>query len=791
MDATRRVLQHTLDRVEDLLDLKACTAGVTSALESADLDSAALCIKRFHGVARVLPVPAHDVALMQAAEASLMDTLAALFDAAISRAAAGSGSSGSGSDATIARCCGYMSLLGHASMGVDRYTRFACAAARADMLQHATQLVCANGGVDAPVAACNALGAMLAAATTAYGSVDGIVRTLMGAAHVEHEEVVARVRGHVVLVVDAFVAMLLRSVVAGARVRAALSARHELIAQGESGADAGPAPAWPEAHSAADVATILRALDAFAARVHVPLQGPMLIDTTRGDEAPLAVAAHEEVYARVCSHMTPFETVCDETALQLQRCASFHRVVAHMRMAALVHTRLKEAAVSLCGVFASLTHAYVHARMAAAVAADSLCDDPSTLSIDIATDPTVASETGAGACTSTVCEDAVFVCVRALKRACATGYVDAFCATVNVCVAALTQRLAAELEGRIRSVMDDGSATSSSSNSGPTAAAAGADIKSIFGMSLSPGAASRVSDLTRALMSSTPVRVSAARMAAFAQGGVQTPPRAQLQNAPSARLSEETAAVSLALNNVHVSAACVARLEALAEKEAKAVFTDERDHAKLRTSLAGIMDLSSSLKTLCDSTLRALAARLTPRIRTALHVYDGASALIAYDVEDDGSVRGDAFTSEFMPVIAAILAPYQYALLQPLAIALASNTAGYIAKQLELRVRRKRFTMIGALQFDAHMRSLVAFFVTRCGHSVRARFQRLLQAAQLLLVEAPADVLELPALIGTATPSAAGVAAWELSADDVRSILSLRRDFTSADVARLKLPAHL
>jgi hypothetical protein len=68
----------------------------------------------------------------------------------------------------------------------------------------------------------------------------------------------------------------------------------------------------------------------------------------------------------------------------------------------------------------------------------------------------------------------------------------------------------------------------------------------------------------------------------------------------------------------------------------------------------------------------------------------------------------------------------------PLSVHVVTRVAAHIAKQLEPRIRRKRFSLLGALRYDADIRALAAFFEERSLRRVRARFTRLLQMAQLL-----------------------------------------------------------
>jgi len=110
-----------------------------------------------------------------------------------------------------------------------------------------------------------------------------------------------------------------------------------------------------------------------------------------------------------------------------------------------------------------------------------------------------------------------------------------------------------------------------------------------------------------------------------------------------------------------------------------------------------------------------------------------------------------------------------------------TKVAGFVAKQLEPRLRRKRFNQLGALQLDADVRALVAFFVDRASRRVRSRFVRLLQVSQVLNLESPDEILEY---WGASAP---GAMSWELSGEEVRAIMALRTDWSPADIAKLRL----
>ncbi|RYG42009.1 hypothetical protein EON68_02410 [archaeon] len=246
-----------------------------------------------------------------------------------------------------------------------------------------------------------------------------------------------------------------------------------------------------------------------------------------------------------------------------------------------------------------------------------------------------------------------------------------------------------------------------------------------------------------------------------------------------------------------------------------------REVAKIEASVKGLRDCSSALRKHLEDAVSALISKLTPRLRSALNIFEGASSLIQYDLTEaafsaymDGS--SNAFVQEFLPVLAAIIAPYQvrpartrargnahahtrtppparkqwalqplrmccycvqFTLTPPLGYVVVRRIASYVAKHLEPRIRRKRVNALGSLALDADMRALVTLFVDRTSWHVRSKFTRLLQVTSVLGVSQPAEVADIRAAL-----SAPG--AWLLSTEEVRAVLSQRTDFRAIDIDR-------
>ena len=81
--------------------------------------------------------------------------------------------------------------------------------------------------------------------------------------------------------------------------------------------------------------------------------------------------------------------------------------------------------------------------------------------------------------------------------------------------------------------------------------------------------------------------------------------------------------------------------------------------SKVRASLRGLSDVVAAFRKALDTGLSALAARLTPRLRSALNVFEGGAALVQYELTEEAftaaSAGAAAFSLEFMPVLSAML----------------------------------------------------------------------------------------------------------------------------------------
>uniref|UniRef100_A0A8C4QWS1 Conserved oligomeric Golgi complex subunit 4 n=1 Tax=Eptatretus burgeri TaxID=7764 RepID=A0A8C4QWS1_EPTBU len=103
-----------------------------------------------------------------------------------------------------------------------------------------------------------------------------------------------------------------------------------------------------------------------------------------------------------------------------------------------------------------------------------------------------------------------------------------------------------------------------------------------------------------------------------------------------------------------------------------------------------------------------------------------------------------------------------------------------IAVELEKVVMKATFSRLGGLQFDKDLRALVAYLTSVSSWSVRDKFARLSQIGTILNLERVSEILDYWG------PNS-GPLTWRLSPSEVRKVLTLRCDFRSDDIKRLRL----
>ncbi|KAA0165859.1 hypothetical protein FNF28_03365 [Cafeteria roenbergensis] len=101
--------ERALERVDDVVELRACTSDIASALRVGDAEAAALAIQRFRGVAQTLPVAPDDRQRVSDAERRVVKDTRDALQLAVEN----------GDEAAVSRQCRVLAVLGRGAEGLE------------------------------------------------------------------------------------------------------------------------------------------------------------------------------------------------------------------------------------------------------------------------------------------------------------------------------------------------------------------------------------------------------------------------------------------------------------------------------------------------------------------------------------------------------------------------------------------------------------------------------------------------------------------------------------------------
>uniref|UniRef100_A0A7S2WIB6 Conserved oligomeric Golgi complex subunit 4 n=1 Tax=Rhizochromulina marina TaxID=1034831 RepID=A0A7S2WIB6_9STRA len=243
-------------------------------------------------------------------------------------------------------------------------------------------------------------------------------------------------------------------------------------------------------------------------------------------------------------------------------------------------------------------------------------------------------------------------------------------------------------------------------------------------------------------------------------------------------------------NNLEAAAAYTQRLRENILKDILNDFEEGPEMPQLLAVVQGLQSTAGRYLEARDDALATVATQLKPRIRSLVSDLvsekSGAQFLL-----DDASFEqaSTSPTNWALRMVEALeqdlLAPFVQTS-SPLSGSncrvLLTHVAVYLANRIEHALRRLKFTLLGGLQLDRDLRSVISWLAGHAGREVRDVFVRLSQFVLLLQIDSPRDAVEY---------YGANVAggSWQLSAGQVREILALRTEanFGPDDIARLPL----
>lgn len=236
------------------------------------------------------------------------------------------------------------------------------------------------------------------------------------------------------------------------------------------------------------------------------------------------------------------------------------------------------------------------------------------------------------------------------------------------------------------------------------------------------------------------------------------------------------------LNNLSLSGEFAARLRTELEAAAKKSFAagkggaDPKSVAKIDVAFNEMGSMASSFRTALSSNLKQVAQTLEPSLRDISEGFANANFVLA---EKDYALRQaqdeDAWTSKLIVAFDALLKPFSRALVPMCFEFLARTLCVSLAGRLERAILLKKYNALGALQLTREVHVVSQALIAACP-SCRTDMARISQMCVALSVDRVVDIEEL-----------SNAPQWRLTPGETRRLLSRRIEFSSQEIAAIKL----
>ncbi|OWF48034.1 conserved oligomeric Golgi complex subunit 4-like [Mizuhopecten yessoensis] len=238
----------------------------------------------------------------------------------------------------------------------------------------------------------------------------------------------------------------------------------------------------------------------------------------------------------------------------------------------------------------------------------------------------------------------------------------------------------------------------------------------------------------------------------------------------------------VSLNNAEATCEYCKALKTSLNDEVSKLFNkcEEQSKAKLESCLSDLAAVGNRYKDVVDFGFSQLnSSAIKPRIKPLTDSFLSTGHTIS---EEDFSnyEANDPWVQNFIMEIDNTLGTFKSSLSSGNYDRFVSIITAEVTSQLERAVLKTAYNRLGGLQFDKELRSLVGYLTTVTTWTIRDKFARLTQMATILNLEKVTEILDYWG------PNS-GPLTWRLTPTEVRHVLSLRVDFRSEDIKRLKL----
>lgn len=234
------------------------------------------------------------------------------------------------------------------------------------------------------------------------------------------------------------------------------------------------------------------------------------------------------------------------------------------------------------------------------------------------------------------------------------------------------------------------------------------------------------------------------------------------------------------LNNADVSIEYVETLSKSLNNEINSAFSNiqKKDHDKIDSCLAGMKNVTSTLKSIIDFGMEQLrVSAIKPRVTPWLDSF----LTINHQINEDELLRyetDEPFIQTLVKNLDGLLESFKNSLTTSNYDAFIGILTVEVTSRLEKVIFKSTFNRPGGLILDKEIRSLASYLTSSTSWSIRDKFARLMQIANILSVEKIEELIDY---------CGADSISWRLTPNEVKKILLLRVDLRSDDIKRLKL----
>lgn len=233
------------------------------------------------------------------------------------------------------------------------------------------------------------------------------------------------------------------------------------------------------------------------------------------------------------------------------------------------------------------------------------------------------------------------------------------------------------------------------------------------------------------------------------------------------------------MNDLDVSAEYAEKLRRELEEFAMEVFSMPTDQDRIKSALGELGKAASDFSHMSKSALEQLSMGVLSQVKPVLAEVSQFSYELTEDAYGEYEVN-DPWAMKLVETVESAVEWLQPLLTLGLYDRLILSLADGLTSRLDAMMMQKRFNPLGGLQFDKDVRNLIGRLSSLTQSTVRDKFSRLQQIAIVLNLESVQEILD-------SWGDNAGSLSWRLSPAEVKKVMSLRVDFSPADIASLRL----